>query len=211
MTSIVVNVTSVRRATSQRATPFLSGVVLLWSFRSLGSSAAVLKQLLDLQLTQLRTSRTRAACSCRHRISRYQIKKPKTANFIGIKYNSQSIFTSLSHSNQENNTTSHPGQQVFQAEGEKKFGGKQPIMTEGKWELAGIARCANFDIPNPQKRGVFTNGSLGVCTKLAARARCLICQALFIHRLWVTTGVWEFVGFCQVNQRSGRPGDWTTP
>ena len=41
--------------------------------------------------------------------------------------------------------------------------------------------------------------SLGVYGELAARARCLICQALFIHRLWVTTGVWEFVGFCQVN------------
>jgi len=38
-----------------------------------------------------------------------------------------------------------------------------------------------------------------------------LCQALFVHRLWITTGVWEFVGFCQVNQRSGRPGDWTTP
>jgi hypothetical protein len=95
------------------------------------SSAAVLKQLLVPQLTQLRTSRTRAASSCRHRISRYQIKKPKTANFIGIKYNSQSIFASLSHSNQENTTTSHPGQQVFQGEGEKKFGGKQPFITEG--------------------------------------------------------------------------------
>ena len=119
MTSIVVNVTSGRRATSQRATPFLSGVVLLWSFRSLGSSAAVLKQLLDLQLTQLRTSRTRAASSCRHRISRYQIKKPKTANFIGIKYNSQSIFTSLSHSNQENTTCISRRQDLFQGEGKK--------------------------------------------------------------------------------------------
>ena len=38
-----------------------------------------------------------------------------------------------------------------------------------------------------------------------------LCQALFIHRLWITTGVWEFVGFCQVNQRSGRPGNRTTP
>ena len=121
MTSIVVNVTSGRRATSQRATPFLSGVVLLWSFRSLDSSAAVLKQLLDLQLTQLRTSRTRAASSCRHRISRYQIKKPKTANFIGIKYNSQSIFTSLSHSALENNASQLGRQDLFQGEGKKNL------------------------------------------------------------------------------------------
>jgi hypothetical protein len=87
----------------------------------LDSLAAVLKQLLDLQLTQLRTSRTRAAGSCRHRISRYQIKKPKTANFIGIKYNSQSIFASLSHSALENNTTSHPGQPLIQVEGKKNL------------------------------------------------------------------------------------------
>ena len=118
---IVVDVSRGRRATSQRATPFLSGVGLLWSFRSLDSSAAVLKQLLDLQLTQLRTSRTRAASSCRHRISRYQIKKPKTANFIGIKYNSQSIFTSLSHSNQDNNASQLGRQQVFQGEGKKNL------------------------------------------------------------------------------------------
>ena len=121
MTSIVVNVTSGRRATSQRATPFLSGVVLLWSFRSLDSSAAVLKQLLDLQLTQLRTSRTRAASSCRYRISRYQIKKPKTANFIGIKYNSQSIFASLSHSNQENTICISRRQPLIQVEGKKNL------------------------------------------------------------------------------------------
>ena len=121
MTSIVVDVSRGRRATSQRATPFLSGVVLLWSFRSLGSSAAVLKQLLDLQLTQLRTSRTRAASSCRHRISRYQIKKPKTANFIGIKYNSQSIFASLSHSNLENTTCISRRQDLFQGEGKKNL------------------------------------------------------------------------------------------
>ena len=62
---IVVDVSRGRRATIQRATPFLSGVVLLWSFRSLDSLAAVLKQLLVLQLTQLRTSRTRASSSCR--------------------------------------------------------------------------------------------------------------------------------------------------
>ena len=121
MTSIVVNVTSGRRATSQRATPFLSGVVLLWSFRSLDSSAAVLEQLLVPQLTQLRTSRTRAAGSCRHRISRYQIKKPKTANFIGIKYNSQSIFTSLSHSALENNASQLGRQDLFQGEGKKNL------------------------------------------------------------------------------------------
>ena len=118
---IVVDVSRGRRATSQRATPFLSGVVLLWSFRSLDSSAAVLKQLLDLQLTQLRTSRTRAASSCRHRISRYQIKKPKTANFIGIKYNSQSIFTSLSHSALENNASQLGRQDLFQGEGKKNL------------------------------------------------------------------------------------------
>ena len=121
MTSIVVDVSRGRRATSQRATPFLSGVGLLWSFRSLDSSAAVLKQLLVLQLTQLRTSRTRAACSCRHRISRYQIKKPKTANFIGIKYNSQSIFASLSHSNLENTTCVSRRQDLFQGEGKKNL------------------------------------------------------------------------------------------
>ena len=120
-TLIVVDVSRGRRATSQRATPFLSGVVLLWSFRSLDSSAAVLKQLLDLQLTQLRTSRTRAASSCRHRISRYQIKKPKTANFIGIKYNSQSIFASLSHSNQENNASQLGRQPLIQGEGKKNL------------------------------------------------------------------------------------------
>ena len=120
-TLIVVDVSRGRRATSQRATPFLSGVVLLWSFRSLDSSAAVLKQLLDLQLTQLRTSRTRAASSCRHRISRYQIKKPKTANFIGIKYNSQSIFASLSHSNQENITCIARRQPLIQGEGKKNL------------------------------------------------------------------------------------------
>ena len=118
---IVVDVSRGRRATSQRATPFLSGVVLLWSFRSLDSSAAVLKQLLVLQLTQLRTSRTRAASSCRHRISRYQIKKPKTANFIGIKYNSQSIFASLSHSNQENTICISRRQPLIQGEGKKNL------------------------------------------------------------------------------------------
>ena len=118
---IVVDVSRGRRATSQRATPFLSGVGLLWSFRSLDSSAAVLKQLLDLQLTQLRTSRTRAAGSCRHRISRYQIKKPKTANFIGIKYNSQSIFASLSHSALENNASQRGRQDLFQGEGKKNL------------------------------------------------------------------------------------------
>ena len=120
-TLIVVNVTSGRRATSQRATPFLSGVVLLWSFRSLDSLAAVLEQLLVPQLTQLRTSRTRAASSCHYRISRYQIKKPKTANFIGIKYNSQSIFASLSHSNQENITCIARRQPLIQGEGKKNL------------------------------------------------------------------------------------------
>ena len=110
-----------RCVTSQRATPFLSGVVLLWSFRSLDSLAAVLEQLLVPQLTQLRTSRTRAASSCRHRISRYQIKKPKTANFIGIKYNSQSIFTSLSHSALENNASQLGRQDLFQGEGKKNL------------------------------------------------------------------------------------------
>ena len=121
MMTIGIDVSRGRRATSQRATPFLSGVVLLWSFRSLDSSAAVLKQLLDLQLTQLRTSRTRAASSCRHRISRYQIKKPKTANFIGIKYNSQSIFTSLSHSALENNASQLGRQPLIQGEGKKNL------------------------------------------------------------------------------------------
>ena len=85
------------------------------------SSAAVLEQLLVPQLTQLRTSRTRAASSCRHRISRYQIKKPKTANFIGIKYNSQSIFASLSHSNQENNASQLGRQPLIQGEGKKNL------------------------------------------------------------------------------------------
>ena len=118
MTSIVVNVTSGRRATSQRATPFLSGVVLLWSFRSLDSYAAYWQL---LQLILLRTSRTRAASSCSHRISRYQIKKPKTANFIGIKYNSQSIFASLSHSNLENNASLPGRQDLFQGEGKKNL------------------------------------------------------------------------------------------
>ena len=121
MMTIGIDVSRGRRATSQRATPFLSGVVLLWSFRSLDSSAAVLKQLLVLQLTQLRTSRTRAASSCRHRISRYQIKKPKTANFIGIKYNSQSIFASLSHSALENNASQLGRQDLFQGEGKKNL------------------------------------------------------------------------------------------
>ena len=121
MTSIVVDVSRGRRATSQRATPFLSGVVLLWSFRSLDSSAAVLEQLLVPQLTQLRTSRTRANQMAIHRISRYQIKKPKTANFIGIKYNSQSIFTSLSHSTQENNVSPPGRQDLFQGEGKKNL------------------------------------------------------------------------------------------
>ena len=121
MMTIGIDVSRGRRATIQRATPFLSGVVLLWSFRSLDSSAAVLKQLLDLQLTQLRTSRTRAASSCRHRISRYQIKKPKTANFIGIKYNSQSIFTSLSHSALENNASQLGRQPLIQGEGKKNL------------------------------------------------------------------------------------------
>ena len=120
-TLIVVDVSRGRRATSQRATPFLSGVGLLWSFRSLDSSAAVLKQLLVLQLTQLRTSRTRAASSCRHRISRYQIKKPKTANFIGIKYKSQSIFASLSHSNQEKTICISRRQPLIQGEGKKNL------------------------------------------------------------------------------------------
>ena len=118
MTSIVVNVTSGRRATSQRATPFLSGVVLLWSFRSLDSYAAYWQL---LQLILLRPIRTRAASSCRHRISRYQIKKPKTANFIGIKYNSQSIFTSLSHSALENNASLPGRQDLFQGEGKKNL------------------------------------------------------------------------------------------
>ena len=121
MMTIGIDVSRGHRATIQRATPFLGGVGLLWSFRSLDSSAAVLKQLLVLQLTQLRTSRTRAASSCRHRISRYQIKKPKTANFIGIKYNSQSIFTSLSHSNQENNASQLGRQDLFQGEGKKNL------------------------------------------------------------------------------------------
>ena len=121
MMTIGIDVSRGRRATSQRATPFLSGVVLLWSFRSLDSYAAVLKQLLVPQLTQLRTSRTRAASSCRHRISRYQIKKPKTANFIGIKYNSQSIFASLSHSNLENIICISRRQPLIQGEGKKNL------------------------------------------------------------------------------------------
>ena len=119
--TIGINVSRGRRATSQRATPFLSGVVLLWSFRSLDSSAAVLEQLLVPQLTQLRTSRTRANQMAVHRISRYQIKKPKTANFIGIKYNSQSIFASLSHSALENNASQLGRQDLFQGEGKKNL------------------------------------------------------------------------------------------
>ena len=122
MMTIGINVSRARRAiTSQRATPFLSGVVLLWSFRSLDSFAAVLEQLLVPQLTQLRTSRTRANQMAIHRISRYQIKKPKTANFIGIKYNSQSIFTSLSHSNQENTICISRRQPLIQVEGKKNL------------------------------------------------------------------------------------------
>ena len=115
---IVVDVSRGRRATSQRATPFLSGVVLLWSFRSLDSYAAYWQL---LQLILLRPNRTRAASSCRHRISRYQIKKPKTANFIGIKYNSQSIFASLSHSNQENTICISRRQPLIQVEGKKNL------------------------------------------------------------------------------------------
>ena len=121
MMTIGIDVSRGRRATSQRATPFLSGVVLLWSFRSLDSSAAVLEQLLVPQLTQLRTSRTRANQMAVHRISRYQIKKPKTANFIGIKYNSQSIFASLSHSALENNASQLGRQDLFQGEGKKNL------------------------------------------------------------------------------------------
>ena len=115
---IVVDVSRWRRATIQRATPFLSGVVLLWSFRSLDSSAAI-QQL--PQLILLHFIRTRAESSCRHRISRYQIKKPKTANFIGIKYNSQSIFASLSHSNQENTICISRRQPLIQVEGKKNL------------------------------------------------------------------------------------------
>ena len=209
--SVVVDVSRGRRATSQRATPFLSGVVLLWSFRSLDSSAAVLKQLLVLQLTQLRTSRTRAACSCRHRISRYQIKKPKTANFIGIKYNSQSIFASLSHSNQENITSFHPGQPLIQGEGKKFFAENSQSLLK-VWKLVyRRARCENPCPTKPQKRGDFTTGVWEFTPFLAARARCLICQALVIHRVWVTMGVWEFASFYQLPYRSGRPGNFTGP
>ena len=118
MMTIGIDVSRGRRATIQRATPFLSGVGLLWSFRSLDSYAAYWQL---LQLILLRPNRTRAASSCRHRISRYQIKKPKTANFIGIKYNSQSIFTSLSHSALENNASQLGRQDLFQGEGKKNL------------------------------------------------------------------------------------------
>ncbi len=118
MMTIGIDVSRGRRATSQRATPFLSGVVLLWSFRSLDSSAAY-QQL--LQLILLRPNRTRANQMAVHRISRYQIKKPKTANFIGIKYNSQSIFASLSHSALENNASQLGRQDLFQGEGKKNL------------------------------------------------------------------------------------------
>ena len=137
--------------------------MLLWSFRSLDSPAAVLKQLLDLQLTQLRTSRTRAASSCRYRISRYQIKKPKTANFIGIKYNSQSIFASLSHSNWDNTTCISRRQQVFQGEGEKNFGGKQPFCLMMRHGSCRDRPVPKLDISNPQKTWGFYYWSLGVC------------------------------------------------
>ena len=46
---------------------------------------------------------------------------------------------------------------------------------------------------------------------LAARARCLICQALVIHRVWVTMGVWEFASLYQLPYRSGRPGNFAGP
>ena len=164
-----------------------------------------------LQLILLRPIRTRAACSCRHRISRYQIKKPKTANFIGIKYNSQSIFTSLSHSALENNASQLGRQDLFQGEGKKNLAENSQSLLK-VWKLVyRRARWINPCHEKWQKRGDFITGVWEFPSALAARARCLICQALFIHRLWVTTGVWEFVGFCQVNQRSGRPGDWTTP
>ena len=157
--------------------------MLLWSFRSLDSLAAVLKQLLDLQLTQLRTSRTRAASSCRHRISRYQIKKPKTANFIGIKYNSQSIFTSLSHSNQENTICISRRQPLIQVEGKKNFAENSQSLLK-VWKLVyRRARWINPCHEKWQKRGVFTTGVWEFEDLLAARARCLICQALFIHKL----------------------------
>ena len=125
MMTIGINVSRGRRATDvQRADPQLRGWVLLWSFRSLYSAghqqlASLFWQL--LQLILLRPIRTRAASSCRHRISRYQIKKPKTANFIGIKYNSQSIFTSLSHSALENNASQLGRQDLFQGEGKKNL------------------------------------------------------------------------------------------
>ena len=144
-----------RCVTSQRATPFLSGVVLLWSFRSLDSSAAI-QQL--LQLILLHFIRTRAASSCRHRISRYQIKKPKTANFIGIKYNSQSIFTSLSHSNQENTTCISRRQDLFQGEGKKNLAENSQSWLKDITEVPERARCENPCHRKPQKRGDFITG-----------------------------------------------------
>ena len=85
-------------------------------------------------------------------------------------------------------------------------------MTEGMvFMSAGAPGVKTPVITNRRNVGILLRefGSLHE-TLLPGPVRNL-CQALFVHRLWITTGVWEFVGFCQVNQRSGRPGDWTTP
>jgi hypothetical protein len=155
MISIMIDVGWPARCVIQRATPFLSGVVLLWSFRSLDSSAAY-QQL--LQLILLRTIRTRAASSCRHRISRYQTKRPKTANFIGIKYNSQSIFTSLSHSALENNASEMLRQDLFQGEGKKNLAENSHSWLKGSRKSTGRARWLNPCHHKPQKRGDFIMG-----------------------------------------------------
>ena len=60
----------------------------------------------------------------------------------------------------------------------------------------GRARCKNPCHHKPQKRGDFITGVWEfVADWLPGPVRNL-CQALFVHRLWITTGVWEFVGFC---------------
>ena len=70
-------------------------------------------------------------------------------------------------------------------------------MTEGM-EVSLPARPVRkpLSYESPETWG-FYYWSLGVYGELAARARCLICQALFIHRVWVTIGVWEFADLGQ--------------
>ncbi len=70
-------------------------------------------------------------------------------------------------------------------------------MTEGMEVLsAGAPGDKTPVLRNRRNVGILLMGVWEFVADLAARARCLICQALFVHRLWITTGVWEFVGFC---------------